>query len=69
MKGECFQNLTLEAFALEMCMGMENAGFLCFPCDSHENGNQIAKTNGNGMGMGIAQMGMGTLIINVLSHA
>ena len=36
-----------------------------FPWDSHENCNQIAKTNENGTGMEIAQMGMRTLIINV----
>ena len=45
--------------------GNGNAGFPSLPWDSHGNGNQIAYTNGNEMGMGIAQMGMGTLLINV----
>ena len=44
-------------------MGMGNAGFPSLPRDSHGNGNQIAQTNGKGMG--IPQIGMGTLIINV----
>ena len=51
--------------ALEMCMGIENARYPSLPWDSRGNGNQIAQTNGNGTGMGIAQMGMGTLVINV----
>ena len=42
-----------------------NAGFPFLPWDFHENGNQIAKTNGNGREIGIAQMGIGTFIINV----
>ena len=48
-------------------MGMGNAGFPSLSWDSHGNGNQIAQTNGNGneTGMGIAQMVMGTFIINV----
>ena len=46
-------------------MGMENAGLPSFPWDSLWNGKQIACTNENETGMGIAQMRMGTLIINV----
>ena len=39
------------------------------PWDSHGNGNQIACTNGNGKGMGMAQIRMGTLITNVFSFS
>ena len=38
-------------------MGKGNAGFLFLPRDSYGNGNQIAYTNGNGTGIGIAQVG------------
>ena len=52
---------------VEMCMKWEmRDSHFDLPWDSYGNGNQIASTNGNGKGMGIAQMGMGTLIINVL---
>ena len=49
-----------------MCTGMGNVGFSSLPWDSHGNENQIAETNRNGTGIGIAQMGMGTLIFRVI---
>ena len=48
-----------------MCMGMRNVGFPSLPWDSHGKGTKLFKLMGMEREMGIAQMGMGTLIINV----